>query len=79
MNKYDMSGVSSANDYKQKENHPDFTGKCTINGKEFRMAGWTRQGNNGNFISWKFSEPLPKEGVQEPQAIPNNAKDDLPF
>lgn len=74
-----MSGVSGANEYKQKDNQPDFTGKCTIDGKEYRMAGWSRQGNNGNFISWKFSEPLRKEGVQEPQAIPADAKDELPF
>lgn len=72
-----MSGVSSANEYKNNEKQPDLTGKCTINGKEYRMAGWKRTGNNGEFVSWKFSEPQATQ--PQPQTIPTNAQDDLPF
>jgi uncharacterized protein (DUF736 family) len=79
MSKYDMSGVSSNNDYKKAEKHPDYTGKCTIDGKELRMAGWKRTGTNGEFVSWKFSEP--QEAQLQPQTVPSNddTQDDLPF
>lgn len=79
MSKYDMSGVSSNNDYKKAEKQPDYTGKCTIDGKELRMAGWKRTGTNGEFISWKFSEP--QEAQLQPQTVPSNddIQDDLPF
>ena len=79
MSKYDMSGVSSNNDYKKAEKHPDYTGKCTIDGKELRMAGWRRTGTNGEFVSWKFSEP--QEAQLQPQTVPSNddTQDDLPF
>jgi len=79
MSKYDMSGVSSNNDYKKAEKQPDFTGKCTIDGKELRMAGWKRTGTNGEFVSWKFSEP--QEAQLQPQTVPSNddTQDDLPF
>lgn len=74
-----MSGVSSNNDYKKAEKQPDYTGKCTIDGKELRMAGWKRTGTNGEFISWKFSEP--QEAQLQPQTVPSNddIQDDLPF
>lgn len=79
MSKYDMSGVSSNNDYKKAEKQPDYTGKCTIDGKELRMAGWKRTGTNGEFVSWKFSEP--QEAQLQPQTVPSNddIQDDLPF
>ena len=79
MDKYNMSGVSSANDYKNNDKQPDFTGKCTIDGKELRMAGWKRTGTSGEFISWKFSEP--QEAKLQPQTVPlnNDTQDDLPF
>lgn len=74
-----MSGVSSNNDYKKAEKQPDYTGKCTIDGKELRMAGWKRTGTNGEFVSWKFSEP--QEAQLQPQTVPSNddIQDDLPF
>jgi len=79
MSKYDMSGVSSNNDYKKAEKQPDYTGKCTIDGKELRMAGWKRTGTNGEFVSWKFSEP--QEAQLQPQTVPSNddTQDDFPF
>ena len=77
MDKYNMSGVSSNNDYKNNDKQPDLTGKCTIEGKEYRMAGWKRTGTNGEFVSWKFSEPQAPQ--LQPQTVPSNAQDDLPF
>lgn len=79
MDKYNMSGVTSLNDYKNHDKQPDLTGKCTIDGKEYRMAGWKRTGINGDFISWKFS--VPETGKHEPQKIDSSydTKDSLPF
>lgn len=84
MSKYEMKGISFDNSFKEKEKQPDFQGKCTIAGVDYKMAGWKRTGNNGDFISWAFSPH--SEEKQQPKQIPNepvqsfgDVQDDLPF
>ena len=37
---------------------PDYTGKLNVNGKEYRLAGWIREGQRvGKFLSLDISEP----------------------
>jgi len=54
---YEFSGLLFPNKRKEAEKQPDYTGKATINGKEWRIAGWKRTGQSGSFLSLKFSEP----------------------
>lgn len=46
---------------KKADNHPDWKGQININGKLLDVAGWIKQGNKGNFISLKVSEPFTRE------------------
>lgn len=81
MNKYPDSGIMSDNTYKQTEKQPDFTGRGEYKGVEFRIAGWKRTGQNGDFISLKFSEPQQQVAKQEPKAqeVYDSTNDELPF
>lgn len=36
---------------------PNFSGRFMINGKLIKLVGWTKQGKNGKFISFKVDEP----------------------
>lgn len=89
MTKYDNSGIISQNDRKQKDSHPDFQGQITVNGVEYWLSGWEKEGSRGPFISLSVK---PKEEQQAPRksSIMGKAKkaepapsgfddDDIPF
>lgn len=51
MPKYDNSGALFKND---KEGHPtwaDYKGQITINGVEYWLSAWIKEGKNGKFMS----------------------------
>ena len=64
------------NSKKTDANHPDYTGKCFINGHDMRLAAWIKKGENGTFLTGKISEFQKKE---EPAQIYPEKQDDLPF
>lgn len=81
MSQYDNtnSGVFFKNE-KKSEKAPDYKGKLNVNGKEFEIAGWVREGKNGKFISLKVSEPYNKEdGNKAANQQAETFKDELPF
>jgi hypothetical protein len=72
------TGTLFTNDRKTAENQPDMTGDILIalpNGgaKKMRIAGWWKQGQRGEFLSVKLSEPQQRQqqdahqGEQQPQ------------
>jgi hypothetical protein len=75
----DNSGTLGKNERREKDTHPEYTGKCVIDGKEFWISAWVKQGPTGKFFSLAFK---PKEARQE-QRQPVPAADfddsDIPF
>ncbi len=51
----DMTGVMFKNDRKEQPNHPDRKGSALIGGKEYWVAGWLKEGKNGQFLSLAFT------------------------
>ena len=72
---------------KKADNHPDWKGQININGKLMDVAGWIKQGNKGDFLSLKISEPFTKDQKDQMQGkeeekkriVTQDEKDDLPF
>jgi uncharacterized protein (DUF736 family) len=59
----ELQGSCFPNDKKGNEKAPDFKGKCLIKGQLYYLAGWNKEGANGQkYSSLKFSLPKPKEG-----------------
>lgn len=58
----DNSGTLSRNDRKQKPSHPDHRGSCVIDGKEYWISAWVKEGPNGRFFSLAFQPKDQQQG-----------------
>ena len=68
--KTNRKGNLYVNDYKKTENHPDYTGKITINDKEYYLSGWKNTSKNDKpYISITIGEEVKQKT--------ENTKDDL--
>lgn len=72
----DMSGSLFLNDRKNAETHPDWKGRCLINGRSFWMSAWVKRTDKGvQFFSLSFQDAVDKPsaqpgGYQQPQQAP---------
>ena len=73
------SGAIFKNDRKEKETHPDYRGTINVEGKDFEISLWTKEGKNGKFFSASIKEPYKKNESVTPASFDKDPKDDLPF
>ena len=65
-----MRGVLFKNDRKERDNHPDYKGSAEIDGVEFWISAWIKEGQKGKFMSLAFTE---KEERAAPAPAPRQA------
>lgn len=67
MSNYDNtnSGVLFTNDQKGNEKAPNYKGKINVDGKDYDLAGWIREGKSGQFLSVKVSKPYQKSTLTD--------------
>lgn len=79
----DNSGSIFRNDRKEKPNHPDHTGTALINGREYWISAWVKEGKKGKFFSLAFRPKDEKGDLREASKPasrqPAPIDDDIPF
>ena len=69
------------NDKKEIPNHPDYKGNITVNGQDFWLSAWIKEGKGGKFMGLALS---PKDQQAPQKAKPKSSgfddmPDDVPF
>lgn len=49
-----MRGTLGKNKRREADTHPEYTGKCEIDGKEYWINAWIKEGNGEKFFSLSF-------------------------
>ena len=50
------------NDRKEKETHPDYKGSINVDGVDYWLDGWIKDGANGKFISGSLKRKEARQG-----------------
>lgn len=81
MKEYDnnMRGVLFKNDRKKQPNHPDYTGQCEIEGDEFWLSAWIKEGKKGKFMSISFKPKDEENGDNRSRGRSRDDDEDIPF
>ena len=76
----DNSGVLFSNDKKDNERAPHYKGNITVDGKDYWLSAWVKEGKSGKFMGLAVSpkeESKPKPS--ERSKATNFDDSDLPF
>jgi hypothetical protein len=81
MSEYPNSGALFKNHEKRSDKSPDYSGKVEVDGKEYRIAAWVKEGKKGKFFSLKFTpaDEKPEARSEPPPPSQGELDDEIPF
>lgn len=84
MAEYDNTnrGVLFKNDRKEKDTHADYQGSLNVEGVEYWLNAWVKEGKNGKFFSVSIREKQARTDTQKPaqgKAFDEGYDDEIPF
>jgi len=61
--KKEGSGALFKNNDRQKDTHPEYRGDILINGEEYWLSAWVKEGNRGKFFSLAAKKKEERSGT----------------
>ncbi len=77
-------GTLGRNDKRKSENSPEYSGKINVNGVEYWLSGWVKEGSRGRFFSLSVKavdgqQPARKEPAAQTRDGDSAFDSDVPF
>lgn len=74
------SGSLFKNDRKEKETHPDYKGSAMINGVEYWVSAWLKEGKGGTkYMSFSYQPKQEQAPKSQPKDYAEDFDDSCPF
>jgi hypothetical protein len=73
-------GALFKNTKREKDTHPEYNGTVNIEGAEYWISAWVKDGKSGKFFSLSFKAKEDKPAASKPATVDADPfGDDLPF
>ena len=81
MSEYDNTnrGALFKNDRREKDSHPEYTGTINVDGTDYWLAAWVKDGKKGKFFSLSVKPKEERSQGGANQARGGNPDDAIPF
>ncbi len=73
------SGALFVNDRKERENQPDRNGSINVDGVDYWISGWLKQGKKGQYLSLAVTKKEQQGGAPQSGADDEALNEDIPF
>lgn len=75
----ELTGSLFKNDKRESDNHPHATGSALIDGVEYWVSAWTKEGAKGKWQSLAFKRKEAKQNIAPQGGSVADMDDDIPF
>ena len=75
----ELTGSLFKNDKRESDNHPHATGSALIDGVEYWVSAWTKEGQKGKWQSLAFKRKEAKTNIAPQGGSLADMDDDIPF
>ena len=79
MEKRDNSGVLFVNDKKENERAPQYKGNINVDGKDYWLSAWIKEGKSGKFMGLAVAPKEPMKTSERSKSTDFDKGEDFPF